>query len=74
MCQKVWRAVQTGATAAVACMPEMLGVPVDNNRGEQVQAGHAEVLTFDGSVADFPLAADAQGIFQGVVCLTLVGV
>ena len=50
----------------------MLGVPVDNNRSEQVQAGHAEVLTFGGSVADFPLATDAQGIFQGVVCLTLV--
>ena len=53
-------------------MPEMLGVPIDNNRSEQVQAGHAEVLTFGGSVADLPLATDAQGIFQGVVCLTLV--
>ena len=53
-------------------MPEMLGVPINDDRGEQIEAGHAEVLPFGGSVADFALAADAQGVFQGVVCFTLV--
>ena len=53
-------------------MPEMLGVPIDDDRGEQVEPGHAELLPFGGPVADFTLAADAQGVFQGVMGLSLV--
>lgn len=51
---------------------EMLGVPVDDDCGQQVQACHAEVLTFGGAIADFALAADAQGVFQGMVGFTFV--
>jgi hypothetical protein len=39
----------------------MLGVPVNDDGGEQVQACHAEVLTLGCAVADFALAPDAQG-------------
>jgi hypothetical protein len=35
-------------------MPEMFGVPIDDDRGEQVEPGPAEVLPFGGSGADFP--------------------
>ncbi|SFA60966.1 hypothetical protein SAMN04487972_13220 [Paracoccus halophilus] len=70
--QKVWRAVQAFASTASDGLPEMLGVPVDDDRGEEVQPGHAEVLTFGGTIADFTLAADAQGVLQSVVCLALV--
>jgi len=34
-------------------LAEVFGVPVDDDSGEQVQAGHAEVLAFGGAVADF---------------------
>ncbi len=50
----------------------MLGVPVDDDGGEQVEACHAEVLSFTGAVADFALAADAQGVFQGMVGFAFV--
>ena len=50
----------------------MLGIPVNDDGGEQVEACHAEVLTLSGSVADFALAADAQSVFQGMVGLAFV--
>ena len=50
----------------------MLGVPVDDDGGEQVEACHAEVLPFCCAVADFALAADAEGVFQGVMRLAFV--
>ena len=51
---------------------EMPRVPVNDDGGEQVQTCDAEVLTFGGPVADFALASDAQGIFEGMVGGTLV--
>ena len=50
----------------------MFAVPVDDDGGEEVEACHAEVLTFGGAVADFTLATDAEGVFQGVVCFAFV--
>ena len=50
----------------------MLGVPVDYDGGEQVETGHAVVLTLGGAIPDFTLSPDAQGVFQGVMGLTLV--
>lgn len=72
MGQKVWRAIQAVVAAAGDGMPEMLGVPVDDDRGKQVQPGHAEVLAFGGPVADFALAADTEGVFQSMMGLALV--
>lgn len=64
VCQKVWRAIQPGATAACDGLPEMLGVPEDDDGGEQIEACNAEVLPFGCAVADFALAADAEGVFR----------
>lgn len=41
--QKVRRTVQAFAAAAGDGLAEMLGVPVDDDRGKKVQPGHAEV-------------------------------
>ena len=72
MGQKVWRTVETGAAAAGDGLPEMLGVPVDDDGGEQIEACHAEVLAFGCAVADFTLATDAEGVFQSVMGLAFV--
>ncbi len=50
----------------------MLGVPVDDDGSEQVEAGHAVVLPLGGAITDFALSPDAQGVFQGVMGLALV--
>lgn len=42
-------------------------IPVDDDGGEQVEAGHAVVLAFACAVADFALAAVPEGILGGVV-------
>ena len=50
---------------------EMLGVPKDNDRRQQVEASYTEMLSFAGSIADFTLASDAQGVLEGMMGLTL---
>ena len=57
--QKIGWAIQSFAFSVVDGLAEVLGVPVDDDGGEQIEACHAEVLPFGGPVADFPLAADA---------------
>ena len=70
--QKIGRAVQSFAFSVVDRLAEMLGVPVDDDGGEQIEACHCEVLAFSGAVADFTLATDAKGVFQGMMGFTLV--
>ena len=70
--QKVRRTVQAFAAAAGDGLAEMLGVPVDDDRGKKVQPGHAEVLGFGGAVPDLALAADAESVLQRVVGFALV--
>ena len=70
--QKIGWAIQSLAFSVVDGLAEVFGVPVDDDGGEQIEADHAEVLAFGGAVADFTLAADAQGVFQGMMGLTLV--
>lgn len=72
MSQKAGRAVETGAAAACNGLPEMLGVPVDYDGGEQIEACHAEVLPFGRPVADFTLATDAERVLEGMMGLALV--
>jgi hypothetical protein len=50
----------------------MLCVPVDDDGGEQIEACHAEVLPFGGPVANFTLAADAEGVLEGMMGLAFV--
>ena len=61
--QKIGWTVQSLAFSPVDGLAEVFGVPVDDDGGEQIEACHAEVLAFGGAVADFTLAADAQGVF-----------
>ena len=51
---------------------EMGGIPVNDDGGEEVEAGHAVALAFTGAVADFALAADAKRVLEGVMSLALV--
>ena len=50
----------------------MLGVPVNDDSGEQVQPGHSEVLALGCSVTDFTLATNAQGVFQRMMRFALI--
>ncbi len=43
---------------------EMCGIPVDDDCRKQIQPGDPVMLTFRGSIADFPLASNAQGVFR----------
>ena len=72
MGQQVGWAVQTFAFSACDGLSEELGVPVDDDCGEQIEACHAEVLGFGGAVADFALVTNTQGVFQGMMSLTLI--
>jgi hypothetical protein len=53
-------------------LTEVLGVPVDDDGGEQVQPGHSEVLALGCSITDFTLAANAQGVFQRMMRFALI--
>jgi len=70
--QELWRAVKPGAFSCRNGLPEMLGVPVDDDGRQQVQPCHAVVLTFDGPIADFALPPDAQGVLEGMMSFALV--
>ena len=51
MRHKLRRAVKSSAFSCSNRLPEVLGVPVDDDGGQQVQPGHAVVLTFGAGVA-----------------------
>jgi len=72
MRQQIGRTIQSGPPPRGDGLSDVLGVPVDDDGGEQVQTGHAVVLTLGSAIPDFTLSPDAQGVFQGVMGLTLV--
>jgi hypothetical protein len=45
---------------------QITGVPQDNRRDEEVQAGGAVLLIFIGAVANFPEPMDEDGARQAV--------
>ena len=51
---------------------EMVGIPVDDDGGEQVEPGHAVVLSLARAVADFALASDPECVLERVMSLALV--
>ena len=51
---------------------EMGGIPVNDDGGEEVEAGHAVVLALARAVADFALTPDAERVLEGVMSLALV--
>lgn len=70
--KQVWCAVEAFTFSACDGLAEVLGVPINYDGGEQIEARHAEVLGFGGAVADFTLATDTQGVFQRMVGLAFV--
>ena len=63
---------QPGAFSLSDRFAQAHGIPVDNDGRQQIEPSHAVVLAFAGAVADFALASDAQGVFQGVMGFAFV--
>ena len=57
--QKVRRAIQFRPATSSHSFTKMLGVPIDDDGGEQVQPDHPEMLPLSCSISDFALAPDA---------------
>lgn len=72
MRQKFGRHIKSFIPALCDRMVEMEGVPVDDDCGQQVEAGDPVMLALGCSVSDFTLAADAQRILESMVGLALV--
>ncbi len=64
--QDDWRAIKPCFLSLRDGDPQLLGVPIDDDRGQQIQACDAEVLAFGGAVADFALSANAKRPFRPV--------
>ena len=67
----LWR-VESGTRAPRDSVSETFGVPVDDDRCEEIEPGDPEVLTPGRPIADLSLAADPQGILESMVRLALV--
>lgn len=72
MRQKFGRHIKSFIPALCDRMAEVDRVPIDDDGGEQVEAGDPVMLALGGSATDFFLAADTQSIVERVVGLTLV--
>lgn len=53
-------------------MAEMDGIPVDDDRGQKIEAGNPVMLSLCRAIADFTLATDTERILEGMVGFTLV--
>ena len=72
MHQQFGRGLQPCASAAGDGFAEFHRVPVDDGGRQQVEAGHAAVLSFRRTVAQFALPMEVNGPFQGMMRLALV--
>ena len=72
MRQKLGRNRELRATALSDGFSQSGRVPVDDDGGEQIERGHAEVLPLGRPVADFSLSADPQRVLQRVMASPLL--
>ena len=72
MCQELGLDRQTGAFSLSDGLVQADGIPVNDDGRQQIESSHPVVLAFAGTVANFALASDAQGVFQGVMGLAFV--
>ena len=72
MRQKIGRAVEACTATGRYSLTKVLGVPIDDDGGKQVEADHAIVLALGRAIPNFTLGADTQGVFQGMVRLAFV--
>ena len=66
-----WR-IQPGPFALRDSDAKLFCIPINDDGGEQVETGDAEVLAFGCTVADFALPTNSQSAFQSMVRLTFV--
>ena len=59
MRQELGRDRQPGAFSLSHRVAQAHGIPIDDDRGQQIEPGHPEVLAFAGAVAVLALASDA---------------
>ena len=72
MRQKIGRDRELRTLALRDGLAQVSRVPVDDDRGEEVERGHPKMLALGRPVADFALSADPQRVLQRVVRLALV--
>ena len=68
----VRRDVEAGVLPGEDGLAELQRVPVDDDRGQQVEAGDPVVLSFLGSVSQFAALVEVDGALEGMVSLALV--
>ena len=64
--------VDAGLFAGQDRLAQLQRVPVNDDSGEQVEAGDTVVLTFAGAVAQFAALVEVDGALQGVMGLSFV--
>ena len=72
MGQEFVRDLEPGLPPREDGVAELQRVPVDDDRGQQVEAGDPVVLPFPGSVPQFPALVEVDGALEGMVRLALV--
>lgn len=66
------RRIQSSATPCLDGTTEVQSVPVDDDGGEEIEAGDPVMLALGGAVAELALAVDVQGVLQCVGRLAFV--
>ena len=70
--QELGRDFEAGFAPGEDGVAELQRVPVDDDRGQQVEAGDAVVLPFAGSVPQFATLVEMDGALEDMVRLALV--
>ena len=72
MGQEFGRDLEAGVLPGEDGLSELQRVPVDDDRGQQVEAGDPVVLPFLGSVSQFAALVEIDGALEGMMRLALV--
>lgn len=64
---KFTRTIEPGVLSGCHGASKVICIPIDNDCGEQIEAGHTVVLSLGSSVTDFALTSDAPSVFQGMM-------
>ena len=72
MGQEFGRNLEAGFPPGEDRLAELQRVPVDDDRGQQVEAGDPVVLSLSGSVSQFSALVEVDGALEGMVRLALV--
>ena len=71
MGQEFGRDVEAGVLPGEDGLTELPRVPVDDDRGQQVEAGEPVVLSFLGSVSQLAALVEIDGALEGMVRLLI---